>query len=135
MFCHVTHQMRCYDFSIVKIINEGVSLTQMSKLNRKVLSPLWRVINFYRKVLHIKHRQKKKSVIVIFVLQWIRVYLTKTVLKTKSNATFNNERSWLRWIVIKQVNHKHFCIFCLYSWKKFCYTFKASSEEVIVMCS
>ena len=60
LFCNVTHQMRCYHFSIVKIINEDVSLIEMSKLNRKVLSPWWRVINFYRKVLHIKTQAEKR---------------------------------------------------------------------------
>ena len=36
--------MRCCHFSIVKLINEGVSLIQMSKLNRKVLSPWWTLL-------------------------------------------------------------------------------------------
>ena len=57
LFCNVTHQMRCYHFSI---INEDVSLIEMSKLNRKVLSPWWRVINVYRKVLHIKTQAEKR---------------------------------------------------------------------------
>ena len=44
-----------FSILLVKVINEGVSLIQMSKLNKKVLSPLSRVV--------------KKNVIVILVLQ------------------------------------------------------------------
>ena len=48
---------------------------------------------------------KKKHILVIFVLQKTKVliYLTKTVLKTTSNA-IQHEESWLRGIVIEQVN-------------------------------
>ena len=87
--------MRCYHFSIVKIINESVSLMQMSKLNREVYPHDGEQLIFIEKYYISKHKQRKEDVVVILVLQWIRVYLTKTVLKTKSNATFNNERSWL----------------------------------------
>ena len=38
LFYNVTHQIRCYHFSIVKIINEDVSSIEMSKLNRKVIA-------------------------------------------------------------------------------------------------
>ena len=46
----------------------------------------------YQKVPHIKTQaEKKKNIFVIFVLQWIPIYLKKSVPKTKSNATFNKK--------------------------------------------
>ena len=35
----------------------------------------------------------------------ILIYLTKALLKRTSTAIFKHEESWLRWIVIEQVNH------------------------------
>ena len=53
-------------------------------------------LTFYQKV-HIKtHRlSKKKKVLAIFVLQEIPSYLTKTLLNTKLNATFNMKKNKL----------------------------------------
>ena len=63
----------------------------MSKENRKVYDHNGEQSTFYQKLLYIsKHiGWKKKNDFVIFVLQYIPIYLTKTVPKTKTNVTFN----------------------------------------------
>ena len=69
--------------------------------NRKLLSPLWTIIRFLYKNYIPKHRVKS------FILQEMKdsnlLYLTKTALK---NCHIQHEDSWLRWIVIVQVNYK-----------------------------
>ena len=58
-----------WDFSIAKIIAESVYLIQMSKQNRKVLSPWWRTINFLSKNTTYQNTGwGKKNVFVIFVM-------------------------------------------------------------------
>ena len=53
--------MRCYHFSIVKIINESVSLMQMSKLSREVYPHDGEQLIFIEKYYISKHKQRKEE--------------------------------------------------------------------------
>ena len=59
---NVTHQVRCYHFFIVKIINESVGLMQMSKLKRKeYYLHDGEQLTFIEKYYISKHRQRKEE--------------------------------------------------------------------------
>ena len=97
--------MRCYHSFFVEIVVESVNLIQMSK--QKIISPWWR-LGFYRKS-NIKNCTQENV-----------------------KCRIQHEDNWLRWIVIEQVIKSN----TTFRWKKLCsHTFKASSEEVIVMHS
>ena len=121
------HQVKCYHFSIVKIIAERVSLIQMSNIIKKlfysvlqtnikwdvIISPSsrlllkcefntdfkielksitswWRAINFLLNSILIKaHTIRKEECFCNLRIAWIPIYLTKTMLRQKSNATFS----------------------------------------------
>ena len=61
---HNIHQVRCYHFYIVEIVAESVNLIQMSKQNRKLLSPWWRTIRFLWKS---TYQNTEQDVLVIFL--------------------------------------------------------------------
>ena len=82
--------MGCYRFSIVKITYESVTLIQVSKKNRKYCDHNGKQSTFYQKVLHIKTNRLRKIERLCNIRLAINAnYLTKTVLKAKSDSKFN----------------------------------------------
>ena len=82
-------------------------------------------LGFYIKYLS-KHRAGCSSDL---FKQRIPIYLTKNCTQENSKYHIQNEESWLRWIVLEQVNY----YFLLKFPERNCvHTFRASSEKVIV---
>ena len=105
---------------------------------------------FFLKKVHIKTQSKKKDVLVIFILLLYNplyyckkrrtpIYLIKTVLKRNLKRTLFHNSTWrkLTWMNLNWTGKLQVTLFSTYIFgKKLCsQTFKASSEEVILMYS
>ena len=110
------YQVKCYHFSIVEIIAERVSSILMPNIIKKLF---YSVVQTSSGMLSFLHRQdhcwkcefnkdfkiekyiivmERKNVFVTFVLQWIPIYLTKTVLGVRLHVTEIKSHPEMKWV-------------------------------------
>ena len=116
-----THQVRCYHFFIVEIIDQSVNLIQMLKQNRKFCHHDRNNYVFIKKV-HLKTQSKKKDVLLIFTLQE-----TKNSNLFDKSCTQVNRTSNAIWIKLTLMNRnwtgKLTLVFALFPERNTAHTF------------
>ena len=106
------------------MLKENIEKSIVIKSSREAIMQFGKVEMLVgRKGTLIQNTEHEKNVLVIFILQ-----------ETKNSNSFDKNCTWENFKCL--IQHKENWLFIYSSWKKLCsHTFKASSEEVIVMHS